>query len=94
MAWSLADMFGLDEKQVHVTAPFVGGAFGSKTLWQHHVLAAAASRLARRPVRMALSREGVYRVVGRAHAHRAAGAHRRRGRWALPRADPHRHRGA
>jgi len=64
MAWSLADIFGLEEEQVHVTAPFVGGAFGSKTLWQHHVLAAAASRLARRPVRIALSREGVYRVVG------------------------------
>ena len=63
-AWSLAQAFGLDEKQVHVTSPFVGGGFGSKTLWQHHVLAAAASKLAGRPVRLALSREGVYRVVG------------------------------
>ncbi len=63
-AWSLAGAFGLEEKQVHVTSPFVGGGFGSKTLWQHHVLAAAASKLAGRPVRMALSREGVYRVVG------------------------------
>ena len=33
-------------------------------MWQHHVLAAAASKLAGRPVRIALSREGVYRVVG------------------------------
>ena len=64
MAWSLADIFGLDEGQVHVTSPFVGGAFGGKTLWQHHVLGAAASKLAGRPVRIALSREGVYRVVG------------------------------
>jgi xanthine dehydrogenase YagR molybdenum-binding subunit len=64
MAWSLADVFGIDEEQVHVTAPFVGGAFGSKTMWQHHVLGAAASKLAKRPVRIALSREGVYRVVG------------------------------
>ncbi len=64
MAWSLADIFGLEEEQVHVTAPFVGGAFGGKTMWQHHVLGAAASRLAARPVRIALSREGVYRVVG------------------------------
>ena len=63
-AWSLTGAFGLKETQVHVTSPFVGGGFGSKTLWQHHVLAAAASRLAGRPVRMALSREGVYRVVG------------------------------
>ena len=64
MAWSMAEIFGLDEKQVHVTSPYVGGGFGSKTLWRHHVLAAAASKLAGRPVRLMLSREGVYRVVG------------------------------
>ncbi len=64
VAWSLAQAFGLKEEQVHVSSPYVGGAFGSKTLWQHTVLAAAAARLAGRPVRMALSREGVYRVVG------------------------------
>jgi xanthine dehydrogenase YagR molybdenum-binding subunit len=63
-AWSLAHIFGIEEKQVHVTAPYVGGGFGGKILWQHQVLAAAASRLARRPVRIALSREGIYRVVG------------------------------
>jgi len=64
MAWSMAEIFGIDEKNVHVTSPYVGGGFGSKTLWSHQVLAAAASRLASRPVRMVLSREGVYRVVG------------------------------
>jgi xanthine dehydrogenase YagR molybdenum-binding subunit len=64
VAWTLAQVFGLDEKQVYVTSPFVGGGFGAKTLWQHHILAAAASKLAGRPVRMVLSREGVYRVVG------------------------------
>ena len=63
-AWSLGHMFGIDEDQVHVTSPFVGGGFGGKTLWQHQVLGAAASRLAGRPVRIALSREGVYRSVG------------------------------
>ncbi len=64
VAWSLAQAFGIKEKQVRVTSPFVGGGFGSKTLWQHHILAAAAAKLAGRPVRLALSREGVYRVVG------------------------------
>ncbi len=64
VAWSLAQIFGLEEQQVHVSAPYVGGGFGSKTLWQHQILAAAAAKLARRPVRLALSREGVYRVVG------------------------------
>jgi xanthine dehydrogenase YagR molybdenum-binding subunit len=63
-AWSLAQVFGLDEKKVHVTSPYVGGGFGGKTLWAHHILAAAASKLTGRPVRIMLSREGVYRVVG------------------------------
>ena len=64
VAWSLGEVFGIDEAQIHVTAPFVGGGFGGKTLWQHQILAVAASKLAGRPVRVALSREGVYRVVG------------------------------
>ncbi|WP_375427296.1 xanthine dehydrogenase family protein molybdopterin-binding subunit [uncultured Sphingomonas sp.] len=63
-AWSLGHMFGIDESKVHVSSPFVGGGFGSKGLWQHQVLAAAASKLADRPVRLMLSREGVYRIVG------------------------------
>jgi xanthine dehydrogenase YagR molybdenum-binding subunit len=63
-AWSLGHAFGLDEKHIHVTSPFVGGGFGGKCLWQHQILAAAAAKLAKRPVRLALSREGVYRVVG------------------------------
>ena len=64
MAWSVANIFEIEEKQVHVISPFVGGGFGSKTLWRHQILGAAASKLAGRPVRIVLSREGVYRVVG------------------------------
>lgn len=63
-AWTLAQVFGIKQEQVHVTSPFVGGGFGGKLLWQHHVLAAAAARLRGRPVRMMLSRESVYRMVG------------------------------
>ena len=33
-------------------------------MWSHHLLGAAASKLAGRPVRVTLSREGVYRLVG------------------------------
>jgi xanthine dehydrogenase YagR molybdenum-binding subunit len=64
MAWSMAQVFGLKEEQVHVSSPYVGGGFGGKGLWQHQILAAAAARLTGRPVRIVLSREGVYRVVG------------------------------
>jgi xanthine dehydrogenase YagR molybdenum-binding subunit len=63
-AWTIAQVFGLKENQVRLTSPFVGGGFGSKLLWQHQILAAAAAKLARRPVRITLSREGVFRVVG------------------------------
>lgn len=63
-AFTLAKVFGIEQAQVHVTSPFVGGGFGAKLVWQHHVLAAAAARVAGRPVRMMLSREGVYRVAG------------------------------
>jgi xanthine dehydrogenase YagR molybdenum-binding subunit len=63
-AWTIAQVFGLEEEQVRVTSPFVGGGFGSKVLWQHQVLAAAAAKLAGRAVRITLSREGVFRIVG------------------------------
>jgi xanthine dehydrogenase YagR molybdenum-binding subunit len=57
-------VFGLNEKQVRLPSPFVRGGFGSKLLWQHQILAAAAAKLAGRPVRIMLSREGVFRIVG------------------------------
>jgi len=63
-AWTIAQVFGIDAAQVHVTSPYVGGGFGSKTIWQHQVLAAAAAKLAERPVRLVVSREGVFRIVG------------------------------
>lgn len=60
----LAVMFEIDPKQIRVSSPFVGGGFGGKTLWAHQVLGAAAAKLVGRPVRIALSREGVYRMIG------------------------------
>ena len=63
-AWTLAEVFGIQEEQVHVSSPYVGGGFGGKTLWHHHVLAAAAAKVSGRPVRLVLSREGVYRTIG------------------------------
>ncbi|HEY4082504.1 MAG TPA: xanthine dehydrogenase family protein molybdopterin-binding subunit [Burkholderiaceae bacterium] len=63
-AWSLAHAFDVKREQVRVLSPYVGGGFGGKSLWQHQILAAAASRAVGRPVRLVLSREGVYRVVG------------------------------
>src|SRR6476619_522155 len=61
---TLADVFGISDEKVHVLSPFVGGGFGNKAVWNHHIIAAAAARMAKRPVRLALSREGVFRATG------------------------------
>ena len=64
-AATIGEVFGLKATDVDVIAPFVGGGFGGKAaLWWSSVLCAAAARAMKRPVRLALSREQVYRVVG------------------------------
>jgi len=63
-AQTIGEVFGLTPDRVHLTSPYVGGGFGSKGLWDHQIIGAAAALLAGRPVRVTLSREGVYRVVG------------------------------
>jgi xanthine dehydrogenase YagR molybdenum-binding subunit len=63
-AATIAGVFDLKPEQVRVTSPYVGGGFGGKCLWDHQILGAAAAKLVGRPVRIALSREGVYRGVG------------------------------
>jgi xanthine dehydrogenase YagR molybdenum-binding subunit len=61
----LALRFGIKHTDVHVIAPFVGGGFGGKiNVWAGTILAVLAARVVRRPVRLMLSREGVYRTVG------------------------------
>jgi xanthine dehydrogenase YagR molybdenum-binding subunit len=61
----LADKFGLPQKRVRVISRYVGGAFGGKTMvWANTVLAVLATRAVGRPVRLTMSRAGVYRTVG------------------------------
>lgn len=61
---TLAKLFGLAPEKVRVLSPFVGGGFGNKALWDHHVFATVAAKMAGRPVRLVLSREGVFRLTG------------------------------
>ena len=62
---SLANIFGLKKGNVQLLAPFVGGGFGGKgTMWFYSQLCVMAAREIRRPVRIALSRKGVFRIVG------------------------------
>jgi xanthine dehydrogenase YagR molybdenum-binding subunit len=61
---TFAAVFDIPEENVRILSPFVGGGFGNKAVWSHHILAAAAARVMDRPVRMVLSREGVFRITG------------------------------
>ena len=63
---AVAEVFGLDEDQVRVICPFVGGGFGSKgTPHAHVVLAAMAARaLPGRPVKLALTRQQMFSLAG------------------------------
>ncbi len=63
-ATALAKLFGLKKEQVRVLSPFVGGGFGGKGMWDHQIVAVAVARMVGRPVRLTLSREGVYRIIG------------------------------
>lgn len=62
---SLAKMFSLDKENVRVLSPFVGGGFGGKgSMWPHVQLCVLAAKVVDRPVKLVLSREGVFRIVG------------------------------
>jgi xanthine dehydrogenase YagR molybdenum-binding subunit len=63
-AATIAGVFGLKAEQVRVISPYVGGGFGGKGLADHQILGAAAAKMIGRPVRVTLSRAGVYRIVG------------------------------
>ncbi|WP_248966127.1 xanthine dehydrogenase family protein molybdopterin-binding subunit [Sphaerisporangium perillae] len=68
VAWvrdHLAARFGIPAGSIRVISPYVGGAFGGKTMvWAGTILTVLAARVTGRPVRMMLTREGVYRTVG------------------------------
>lgn len=62
---TLAEIFNIKPEKVRVIAPFVGGGFGGKAgMWKNTVLCAATAKVINRPVKLALSREEVFRVVG------------------------------
>jgi xanthine dehydrogenase YagR molybdenum-binding subunit len=57
----LANVFGLDKRDLRVISPFVGGAFGSALRPQYHVfLAVLAARELRRSVRVSMTRQQMF----------------------------------
>ncbi|MCP3805346.1 xanthine dehydrogenase family protein molybdopterin-binding subunit [Allokutzneria sp. A3M-2-11 16] len=62
---TLSAAFGVPIDKIRVVSEHVGGGFGGKGLvWPGTILAVLAARVTGRPVRLVLTREGVYRTVG------------------------------
>jgi CO/xanthine dehydrogenase Mo-binding subunit len=62
---TLAGAFGIDPANVHVHTPYVGGAFGAGLrVWPHVILAALGAKLARRPVKLVLTRAQMFTSLG------------------------------
>ena len=63
---AISGLFGMAPERIHVVCPHVGGGFGSKGLPHAHVvLTAMAARLVSpRPVKLALTRQQMFDVVG------------------------------
>jgi xanthine dehydrogenase YagR molybdenum-binding subunit len=62
---AVAKILGINEENVRVICPFVGGGFGCKgSVWSHVVLAAMAAKQTGRPVRLVLERPQMFGMVG------------------------------
>src|SRR5262249_11534351 len=72
-----ARLLGMDIGKVRVTASEIGGGFGGKTVLYLQPLAVQPSKKAKRPVKLVMSREEVFRATGPtsgAHVHVKLGA--------------------
>ncbi|MGW9173663.1 molybdopterin cofactor-binding domain-containing protein [Streptomyces decoyicus] len=62
---SIAATLQVDPARIHIVTPFVGGGFGSKLgIHSETILAALAARALRQPVKVALTRQQVFQLVG------------------------------
>jgi xanthine dehydrogenase YagR molybdenum-binding subunit len=62
---AMAATFGLPPANVRVVSPHTGGGFGAKAfVWPHEILGAMAAKVVRRPVKLVLSRQQMYGMVG------------------------------
>ena len=62
---TLARTFGIPLENVHVECPFTGGGFGSKgSMWSHAYLAAMASKVVSKPVKISVDRGQMFGSVG------------------------------
>ena len=62
---SIASTLGIDPQRIHVVTPYVGGGFGSKLgIHAETILAALAARQLNQPVKIAMTRQQIFHLVG------------------------------
>jgi xanthine dehydrogenase YagR molybdenum-binding subunit len=62
----MANMLGLEPEKVRLIALYIGGGFGSKGFsWPNTVVAAMASKLVQKPVKLVLARQQMFTTAGR-----------------------------
>ncbi|MCI2418487.1 xanthine dehydrogenase family protein molybdopterin-binding subunit [Saccharopolyspora sp. K220] len=62
---SIASTLQLDEQRIHIVTPYTGGGFGSKLRVHHEtILAALAARALGQPIKVALTRQQIFHLVG------------------------------
>jgi len=62
---TLASLFGIDQADVHVICPYVGGGFGCKgNTWPPATLAAMAAKVVGKPVKLAVTRAQMFTSNG------------------------------
>jgi xanthine dehydrogenase YagR molybdenum-binding subunit len=63
--YALASLYGMPPNKIHVRCPYTGGGFGCKGyVWPHQIIATQAARVAGRPVKLSLARQGMYTGCG------------------------------
>jgi xanthine dehydrogenase YagR molybdenum-binding subunit len=61
----ISELFGIAKENVRVIDQFVGGGFGCKgTPWSHVGLCALAAKVVNRPVKLAITRQQMFSLVG------------------------------
>jgi xanthine dehydrogenase YagR molybdenum-binding subunit len=61
----MAEVFGIPKENIRVIDQFVGGGFGCKgTPWSHVGLCALAAKVVNRPVKLAITRQQMFSLVG------------------------------
>lgn len=61
----ITEAFGITEDQLHITSPYVGGAFGSKAFTHvHQLIAGMAAKVTGRTVKVELTRQQMFSLVG------------------------------